>query len=239
MARVSGSVRFVLVLATLGGALGPTAARAHGPEDCVDLAPTRLASPSVVHIWDPHGDQDETVGAGAGEIYPSQSDVIGVWVSGPSSWADRDTSEPFRVNIQLEGLPSHPTNLIYLIQYTGLQGEERFLMARAELQDSWWFGYGGTDRTLPIARSVIESTASGTVDEASGVISMTFPEGQLPPRPADGAALAWNLVKIEVRLHTAAPMYVEGLPSQGLNWLVDDAGGESCRVLLYEQKPPS
>jgi hypothetical protein len=226
-----------LAVAVIGSAVSPGVARAHGPDDCTDLAPARLGSPSVLHVLDPHGDTDEALGVGGRQIYPGQSDIIGAWVSGPSAWDDRGSSEPFRANIQVEALPSHPINMLYLFHYAGPQGEERFLMARAEWQDSWWFGYGHSDHTLPTTRSIIDGTTVGSVDAPSGVVSMIFPAGQLPARGADGSALAWNVVKIETRLHTAAPRYVGELPAQGLNWLIDDAPGDACRVLLYEPKP--
>ena len=214
MSRTLVASLLALVLAV------PQGAMAHGPTECV-AGPTRLATADAPAIVDAHGDTTEF-----GVAYGPAGDIIGSWVTGPSAWEDRASTEKFVAHMRVEAFDRPPVLARYYFIFSGAGGE-RWVRAVFSAPDSWAFAYG----TYADNFFTQNGTTTGSVNTSAGTISVDLPQETLPTRPADGKALDLNL--------TAARSYLrhEPLPTGGNLRLVDEALGGDCAVTLYEAAP--
>lgn len=200
----------------------PSVARAHGPTTCT-AGPARLASADLPHVVDSHGDTSSPYGA----IYGNATDLIGGWISGPSAWADRNSTNKFTATMRVEDLASRDPVLarIYVV-FQGTGGEN---WVRAERNDptAWTYSYGHMTGTTYTA----DGTTTGSVNTAAGTMTADIPKELLPSRPADGKALTLSVVAIRSFLRVNAV-------AQGVLFAVDETT-DVCNVTLYEAAPPT
>jgi len=200
----------------------PGTASAHGPAECTS-GPTRLASSELPAIVDAHEDTSEF-----GLAYGPAGDVIGSWITGPSAWEDRASTEKFVAHMRVEAFDRPPALARYYLVFSGAGGEH-WVRAVFGAPDSWTFAYG----TYADNFYTQIGTTTGSVNTSAGTISIDLPTSTLPARPADGKALNLNV--------TAARSYLrhEPIPGglQGNLRLVDEALGGDCAVTLYEAAP--
>ena len=215
-------IRRALILSSLALPLAlPAPASAHGPAECV-AGPTRLASADKPPVVDVHGDNSPF-----GLAHGPAADVIGSWVTGPSAWEDRSSTEKVTSHMRVEALDRPPALARYYFVYGGPEGE-RWVRAVFDAPSSWSFATGYMNGTTYTS----DGTTTGSVNTAAGVISIDLPTNTLPTRPADGSALELSIVAARSFLRH------EPLPAGGGNLrLIDEATGGDCAVTLYEAAP--
>lgn len=193
---------------------------------CED-GPARLASADRPHVEDP--DADGT--APWVQILGPGGEIINAWVTGPSAWGDRNSTDNFKATIRVENLDRHPYPGRHYFSFLDKNGTQQFVRGESDGTDmAWLFSYGslvGTTFTR------VGATA-GSVNAAAGTITMDIHPSQLPPRPADGKALALEIVEVQtyLRLPQNPGVIISNLQSA-------DIATPSCAVILYEAAPPA
>ena len=205
----------------------PLPASAH-TVPCQD-GPARLASADRPHVEDPDGDGSapwvHILGAGG--------DIINAWVSGPSAWEDRVSTDGFKATIRVESLQRHPFPGRHYFVYTGPSGAANWVRGEADGTDlAWRFGYGHMDGTTFVS----DGTTTGSVNTSAGTITIDIPPSTLPTRPADGKELALEIVEVESFFRL--PNSVGGQPLPVGNLQSADVAAPSCAAILYEAAPP-
>jgi hypothetical protein len=216
--------RSLVAAATALLSMLPVPASAHSVP-CVD-GPTRLASADRPHVEDPDGD-----GAAPWvQILGPGAEIINAWVTGPSAWEDRLSTEKFKATIRVENLDRHPFPGRHYFTFLDEDGNTQFVRSESDGTDmGWLFSYGSlVDTTF----TRVGATA-GSVNASAGTITMEIHPSQLPPRPADGKPLALEIVEVETYLRLPAN------PGVGVSNLQStDIATPSCGLLLYEEAPP-
>jgi hypothetical protein len=216
--------RPLLAAATAVLTMLPLPASAHSAP-CVD-GPARLASADRPHVEDPDGDGT----APWAHILGPGADIINAWVTGPSAWEDRLSTQKFKATIRVENLERHPFPGRHYFSFLDEDGTQQFVRAESDGTDmNWLFSYGslvGTTFTR------VGATA-GSVNASAGTITMDIHPSQLPPRPADGKPLDLEIVEVQtyLRLPASPPAVLSNLQSA-------DIATPSCMVTLYEEMPP-
>ena len=213
-----------LLLATALLTLLPLPASAHSVT-CQD-GPARLASADRPHVEDPEGDGAapwvQVLGAGA--------DIINAWVTGPSAWEDRLSTDKFKATIRVENLERHPYPGRHYFVFLDEDGTTQFVRSESDTTDmAWLLSYG----TLVGTTFTRAGATTGSVNASAGTITMDIHPSQLPPRPADGKELALEIVEVEsyLRLPQNPGVVISNLQST-------DIASPSCLTILYEQAPP-
>ena len=219
----SSTVRRALILCSLVLPLAlPAPASAHGPTECVS-GPTRTASAENPPIVDAHGDSSQF-----GTLHGPTTDVIGSWVTGPSAWADRASTQKFTAHIRVESFERPAVMARYYFIYGGPEGD-RWVRAVFDAPNTWSFAQGFMNGTT----FTQDGTTTGSVNTSTGIVSIDLPRNTLPARPANGTALELSI--------TSARSYLrhEPLPAGGVGnlRLIDEALGGDCPVTLYEKDP--
>lgn len=221
--RLSRTLRLAIPLAAML-TMVPLPASAHSVP-CQD-GPARLGSADRPHVDDPDGDGTQpwvTVLGGGG-------DIINAWVSGPSAWADRGSAEKFKATIRVESLTRYPYPGRHYFYFNDKDGAERWVRSESDSSTlGWLFSYGHLEGSTRVK----DGDTTGTVNTSAGTITMDVPSTLLPPRPANGSALALEVTRIEsfVRL-PVNPGVVVG------NLQLADTATPSCTAILYEAAPP-
>ena len=200
---------------------GPAAA--HGPTECTS-GPTRLASADAPQAVDAHAD-----GSTYATFFGNTADIIGAWVSGPSAWADRESTTPFAANIRVEALDRHPLLGRFYAVFEGPDATPQWVRAEADNPDMQWrYAYGHLEGTT----YTLDGTTTGSVNSAAGTITINIPSTILPPRPADGTELGLNFTEAESFLRLP-----QGVPGVTGNLLSVDLATPDCTTVLYEAAP--
>ena len=201
----------------------PLPASAHSVP-CQD-GPARLANADRPHVEDPDGDGTQpwisVLGPGG--------DVINARVSGPSAWADRESTEKFKATIRVESLARYPYPGRHYLYFTDGEGAERWVRSESDSTSlGWLFSYGHLEGSTRVK----DGDTTGAINTAAGTITIDLPRSLLPPRPSNGGALALELTRVEsfVRL-PVNPGVVVG------NLQLADSAVPSCTVILYEAAP--
>ena len=215
----------VLAAAAAAITLLPLPASAHTVQ-CQD-GPTRLASADKPQIEDAHGDGTQpwatVLGAGG--------DIINSWVTGPSAYADRTSTEKFKATIRFESLERHPFLGRTYFVFAGPGGTTNWVRGESDGTDlGWLFSYGHLEGTTYVR----DGATTGTVAAAAGTITIEIPSVILPARPADGKALNLEIVEVEsfLRLPVNPGVVIGNLQSA-------DLASPTCTVVLYEAAPPA
>lgn len=216
--------RAALVAAAISITLVPTPAFAHSVA-CQD-GPTRLASAERPHVDDPDND-----GAAPWvQILGGGGQIIGAWITGPSAWADRTSTENFKATIRLEDLDRHPFPGRLYFTWLDEEGTTQFVRAESDATDlTWIFSYGH----LQESTFTRDGATTGVVDTTAATVTITIPSSILPPRPANGNELTLEIVEVQsyVRLPQSPP---GGVTS---NLQSADIATPSCTTTLYEADP--
>ncbi|MGH2710581.1 MAG: hypothetical protein ACRDH9_05185 [Actinomycetota bacterium] len=217
--------RTLLAAATAVLTMLPLPAFGHS-EPCVD-GPARLASAATPHVQDAHGDGTQpwatVLGAGG--------DIINVWVTGPSAWEDRLSTDKFKATIRFESLERHPFLGRTYFVFAGPGGATQWVRGESDGTDlGWLFSYGHLEGSTYTR----DGATNGVVDTAAGTIRIEIPSVILPPRPADGKALNLEIVEVEsfLRLPVNPGVVIGNLQSA-------DLASPSCTAVLYEAAPPA
>lgn len=213
--------RTLAAAATAVLTLLPLPASAHSVP-CQD-GPARLASADRPHVEDPDGDGT----APWATILGPGGDIINAWVTGPSAWEDRASTEKFKATIRVESLQRHPFPARHYFSFMGDDGSTQWVRGEADGADlTWRYSYGHLEGTTYVS----DGTTTGTVNAGAGTITIDIPPSQLPSRPADGSQLLMEVVEVESFLR---------LPSNpaGGNLQSADVASPSCTVILYEAAP--
>jgi hypothetical protein len=219
--RLRPLTRLVPLTVALLSIAGPAAA--HGPTECTS-GPASLAAADRPQAVDAHAD-----GSVYGTFFGNTADIIGAWISGPSAWADRDSTTPFTATIRLEALDRHPLLGRFYVVFEGPDSSQQWVRAEADNPDMQWrFAFGHLDGTT----YVTDGTTSGAVDRAAGTVSVNITSAQLPARPADGTELVLNVTEAESFLRLPS-----GVPGVTGNLLSVDVATPDCTVVLYEAAP--
>ena len=219
--------RTLVAAATATLTLLPLPASAHSAP-CVD-GPTRLASADRPHVEDPDGDGTQpwisALGAGG--------DIINAWVSGPSAWEDRLSTDTFKATIRVESLERHPFPGRHYFVFVGPGGAANWVRGEADGTDlGWRFGYGHMEGTTFTS----DGTTTGAVNASAGTITIDIPSSTLPARPADGKELALEIVEVESFFRLPNNVAGQALPVGNLQSA--DVALPSCTAILYEEAPP-
>jgi hypothetical protein len=165
-----------------------------------------------------------------GALYGPSADLIGAWITGPSAWADRASTQKVVANMRVEELDRPPVFARYYFVYNNDDGD-RWVRAVFDAPDSWAFAHGFMNGTT----FTQEGTTTGSVDTAAGIISIDIPKNTLSARPADGSPVDLTTVYARSYLrHEPTPV---ATPAGGNLRLVDEAMGGDCTITLYEEDP--
>jgi hypothetical protein len=196
---------------------------------CED-GPARLASADKPHVEDPTGDGTQPWVTVLGE----GGDIINGWVSGPSAWEDRLSTDKFKATIRVESLERHPFPGRHYFVFMGPGGATNWVRGEADGTDlGWRFGYGHMEGTTFTS----DGTTTGSVNASAGTITIDIPSATLPARPADGKQLALEIVEVESFFRL--PNNVAGQPLPVGNLQSADVATPSCTAILYEAAPPA
>ena len=218
--------RYLAATATALLTLLPLPASAHSAP-CVD-GPARLASAERPQVEDPDGDGT----APWAQILGPGGDIINAWVTGPSAWEDRLSTDTFKATIRVENLERHPFPGRHYFSYTGPGGATNWVRGEADGTDlAWRFGYGHMEGTTFTS----DGTTTGSVNTSAGTITIDIPSSTLPPRPADGKELALEIVEVETFFRLPNSVAGQSLPVGNLQSA--DVASPSCAAILYEAAP--
>lgn len=201
----------VAILAAGSMSMAPASA-AEFAEDCVD-GPARTASAAAPHIWDAAGDASLTPHDQAGDI---RAGWVGVSATG------------FTANIQVTSLASAPVNQKFLFSYAGALGEHYVSAQRGAA--AWIFGSGHLDTTQTPQRQVNDGPTTGSVDSATGVITIALPAAAIPPDSTDGSAVLMPLIAIKSQ-------FLIGTEASGGLLLRSDDATYTCDAIVHEADP--
>jgi hypothetical protein len=180
-----------------------------------------LATADLPPVVDGHADTSTY-----GVLYGNTGDVISSWITGPSAWEDRGSTQKFVATIRLESLERPPVLARYYFVFSGVNGE-RWVRAVFDAPSTWTYAFG----TLNGTQFVTDGDSTGSVNTTEGTISIDIPPQTLPARPVDGTALDLTVGMARSYLRVPNPQ-----TGGGSLYLVDEALPE-CSVTLYEAAP--